>query len=441
YRAQENSLLWKITGRKADRCFSCRFFSATLLQFLPQVEEMDISWNELIGGSLMALTSHLQHVGEVRTLRLCSCRLNSEDVVGEALSYIPALEVLNLSLNSGVGGGGLQGLLGNLHPSLRELHLMACRLTAADATVLGSNFKSIEHISSSIVLFLKCAAGGSLRCLPSVGELDLSCNKLLAGGLSRLTFHLAHVTHLERLDLHLCCLTRDDLEALIQVLPSLTALTELDVSSNKEVGGVVHPLVSALPVTQMSRLPFNSCYLSNESFTALALAVPYLRTVDISWCKVVGGHLALLLDALQPSAISELRLCSCELTIDDMQHLAAVCRRGCLSSLRALDLSYNSLVGDNGWCSLFAAGGLGSLEDVDVSLRPSTSAPCSAWLPSLLRALPQMPALARLAMQRWTADCQEREQLRYCLKKRSFDIHTGYVPFYFGGQLSETFHV
>ncbi|XP_026034967.1 uncharacterized protein LOC113028759 isoform X1 [Astatotilapia calliptera] len=98
---------------------------------------------------------------------------------------------------------------------------------------------------------------------------------------------------------------------------------------------------------------------------------------------------------------------------------AAVCRRGCLSSLRALDLSYNSLVGDNGWCSLFAAGGLGSLEDVDVSLRPSTSAPCSAWLPALLRALPQISALARLAMQRWTADCQEREQLRYCLKKRS----------------------
>lgn len=63
-----------------------------------------------------------------------------------------------------------------------------------------------------------CPVGGSLRCLPSVGELDLSCNKLLAGGLSRLTFHLAHVTHLERLDLHLCCLTRDDLEALSELL-------------------------------------------------------------------------------------------------------------------------------------------------------------------------------------------------------------------------------
>uniref|UniRef100_A0A669CS65 Leucine rich repeat containing 31 n=1 Tax=Oreochromis niloticus TaxID=8128 RepID=A0A669CS65_ORENI len=331
----------KRLGKKGDsRSLSLAHCDLTATDLLdnvaavpPQVEEMDISWNELIGGSLTALTSHLQHVGEVRTLRLCSCRLNSEDVValGGIFSADSALFILIYSYN---------------------------RTTSL------------------------C---GSLRCLPSVGELDLSCNKLLAGGLSRLTFHLAHVTHLERLDLHLCCLMRDDLEALIQVLPSLTALTELDVSSNKEVGGVVHPLVSALPVTQMRRLPFNSCYLSNESWvthththTHTSLAVPYLRTVDISWCKVVGGHLALLLDALQPSVVSELHLCSYEFTTDDMQHLAAVCRRGCLSSLRALDLSYNSLVGDDGWCSLFAAGGLGSLEDVDVSLRPLTSAPCSA---------------------------------------------------------------
>uniref|UniRef100_A0AAZ1XWE4 Leucine rich repeat containing 31 n=1 Tax=Oreochromis aureus TaxID=47969 RepID=A0AAZ1XWE4_OREAU len=246
---------------------------------------------------------------------------------------------------------------------------------------------STEHKPS----VLQCAAGGSLRCLPSVGELDLSCNKLLAGGLSRLTFHLAHVTHLERLDLHLCCLTRDDLEALIQVLPSLTALTELDVSSNKEVGGVVHPLVSALPVTQMRRLPFNSCYLSN----------------DICSCRIKQNNETIRCyfclhqkHREQNSKVNRHKVISYQWVL--FLCAAAVCRRGCLSSLRALDLSYNSLVGDNGWCSLFAAGGLGSLEDVDVT-----------WLPSLLQALPQMPALARLAMQRWTADCQEREQLRY----------------------------
>ncbi|KAM9337130.1 leucine-rich repeat-containing protein 31 [Symphorus nematophorus] len=435
---------------------------ATLLQFLPRLEELDVSWNELIGGSLKALTSHLQHVGGMRALRLCSCRLNADDIaaLGEALGCAPLLEILDLSWNSGgVGGGALQGLLGKLHPPLRELHLVACQLTAADATVLGvlvsalhslcvldvscnpqltqgddgvGGFtelaSSLSHAASLTTLRLQACGltadgldtlSGSLRCLPSLRELDLSCNKSLSGGLKHLTLHLAQLTHLESLDLHLCCLTHTDLEALIQVLPSLTVLTELDVSSNKETGGVVHSLVSALPLTQMRRLPLNSCSLNVESFTALALAVPYLHSVDVSWCKVVGGRLALLLDALQLSVILELRLSSCEITTEDLRHLAAVCRRGCLSSLRVLDLSYNGSVGDDGWSALLAAGGLSSLEDVDLSLRPLTSAPCSAWLPALLCALPGLPALARLAVQRWTISSQDRQQLNHCLRKRS----------------------
>lgn len=96
-----------------------------------------------------------------------------------------------------------------------------------------------------------------------------------------------------------------------------------------------------------------------------------------------------------------------------------MCRRGCLSSLRVLDLSYNGSVGDEGWSSLFSAGGLSSLQDVDLSLRPSTSAPCSAWLPPLLSALPRLPALTRLAVQRWTVGSQDRKKLSHCLKKRS----------------------
>nr|XP_046227771.1 leucine-rich repeat-containing protein 31 [Scatophagus argus] len=433
---------------------------ATLLPFLLQLEEVDVSWNELIGGCLKGLTSHLQHVRGIRALRLCSCRLGADDItaLGEALECMPLLEILDLSWNSGVGAGGLQGLLGKLQPPLSELYLMACQLTAADATALGGMVSALDRLcvldvscnpqltqevdeggfrelSSSLsqaasltrLRLQACgltadsldALSGSLRCLPSVQELDLSCNKSLAGGLDRLTLHLAHLTHLESLDLHLCCLTHTDLEALIQVLPALTALTELDVSSNKSVGIMVHSLVSSLPLTQMRHLPLNSCSLNKESFTALALAVPYLRSVDVSWCKVVGGHLALLLDALQPSVITELRLSSCELTSDDLHHLAAVCRRGCLSSLRVLDLAYNGSVGDDGWSALFAAGGLGSLEDLDLSLRPQTSTSCSVWLPALLCALPQLPALTRLAVQRWTISSQDRQRLNHALRNRS----------------------
>ena len=55
----------------------------------------------------------------------------------------------------------------------------------------------------------------------------------------------------------------------VQALPALTALTKLNVSSNKEAGGIIHPLVSALPLKQMRCLPLSSCSLNEESFTAL----------------------------------------------------------------------------------------------------------------------------------------------------------------------------
>uniref|UniRef100_A0A3P8S1I4 Leucine rich repeat containing 31 n=1 Tax=Amphiprion percula TaxID=161767 RepID=A0A3P8S1I4_AMPPE len=306
----------------------------SLLQFLPQLEEVDVSWNELIGGSLAALTSHLQQVSGIRTLRICSCRLNANDVA---------------------------------------------------------------------------ALGGSLRYLSSVRELDLSCNKQLSGGLSRLTCHLAHVTHLESLDLHLCCLSA--------ALSDLTDRARRLVQSGSGGRG---PAAGLRPPSEADEgLPLNSCSLNEESFTALGKNTQTQSCVDVSWCKVVGGRLSLLLDSLQPSIILELRLSSCDLITDDLHHLGNTSRRGFLSSLRVLDLSYNGSVGDEGWLALFSAGGLGSLEDVDVSLRPSSSARCSAWLPSLLRALPRWAALARLALQRWTVGSEDRRLLDFILRKRS----------------------
>lgn len=60
-----------------------------------------------------------------------------------------------------------------------------------------------------------------------------------------------------------------DLSSPVPALPSLKALTALNLSSNQKVGGVVHSLVSALPLKQMKHLPLNSCRLDEESFTAL----------------------------------------------------------------------------------------------------------------------------------------------------------------------------
>lgn len=432
-----------------------------LLAYVPQLEQLDLSWNALIGGSLLALTSHFNHMKWTTALKLSGCRLEHRDVaaLGEALSHLPSLEVLDLSWNGALGGGGLQGLVGKVQPSLTELHLVACGLTAADGTSLGEILRPLSHLCLLDVSFnpdfsdgvkevasalsqtpslqtLRLqsvglsphglqALGDSLKSVPSLRLLDVSCNKGVSGHVSVLCPRLAHLSLLETLDLHLSGLTHADVHALVQVLPSLMSLTELNVSSSPEAESSVHALVSALPLTHMKQLPLNNCSLSLESYTAFVLAVPYLRCVDLSWCKTVGGRLSLLVDALQPSVLQELRLSSCELTADDLQRLASAIREGFLSSLLVLDLSYNSSVGAKGWSGLLASGSLGglaSLEDLDLSLRPLSSAACSEWLPALLRALPRLTALKRLGLQRWTVGGNEKLQLEHGLKKRNVTL-------------------
>lgn len=54
--------------------------SGTLLPFLTQLEVMNLSWNDLLGGSLKALSVHMQHVGKLKVLKLSGCRLTAEDL-------------------------------------------------------------------------------------------------------------------------------------------------------------------------------------------------------------------------------------------------------------------------------------------------------------------------------------------------------------------------
>lgn len=157
-------------------------------------------------------------------------------VSGRIVSALPRLCVLDVSCNAllgqEAGGAGFGQLAASLShaATLNTLRLQACGLTVDSLGDLGKfsvildifcpllvNILPLESkvlALNGLILALCCAAGGALRSLPALRELDLSSNKSLAGGLNRLTLHLAHLTHLESLGLHRCGLKRDDLEAL-----------------------------------------------------------------------------------------------------------------------------------------------------------------------------------------------------------------------------------
>ncbi|XP_016309328.1 leucine-rich repeat-containing protein 31 [Sinocyclocheilus anshuiensis] len=379
---------------------------ATLLPFLAQLEVMDLSWNDLVGGSLKALTVHLQHVGKLRVLKLCSCRLTNQDLtaLGEALDCIPLIEVLDLSWNVGVGAGNFRHFTEHLQPesTLKELRLVDCQLSETDITALSEalpmlssleeldlsnnnlSIKGMENFTSSLgstpqLKTLKLSMcglskdsisvlGQALRSVPALEHINLSCNKEAGGGLTMLSTNLALLRHLRSLDMHLCCLTKEDVLALVQVASYLKELRELDLSSNKSVGETLQNLLQTLPLSQITKLPLNNCALSTHACHALESA----------------------------------------------------CQSGVLSHLKQLDLSYNGSVGDGGWMSLFGkAAALKGLEELDVSLRPSASLSVSPWLPALLEALPQLSSLTRLSLQHWALSSAEIEKMEKILRKKN----------------------
>lgn len=56
--------------------------------------------------------------------------------------------------------------------------------------------------------------GQALRSVPALEHINLSCNKEAGGGLTMLSTNLALLTHLRSLDMHLCCLSKEDVLAL-----------------------------------------------------------------------------------------------------------------------------------------------------------------------------------------------------------------------------------
>ncbi|XP_077039731.1 leucine-rich repeat-containing protein 31 [Agelaius phoeniceus] len=427
---------------------------ASLLPFLPELEELSLAWNGGVGGTLKALTVHLQHVSLLKVLRLNNCRLTAEDVIslGEAFEIVSQLEELDLSWNSNIGGK-LSLLTKKLQEGckLKCLKMTDCNLTAKDGESLAELLNvipNLEVLDISINKNIGCSMkliAQDLRNVPGLKELnlhmcglkqdslqgldtalqhlaelrklDISCNREIGGGFKASTAHLASLKNLEVLDLHQCCVTEEDMTVLSQVIPLLSNLQELNLSSNKNVGLSSDPLLGRLRfLPKLRSVTISNCGLGEESLSSLAeaaLHLPELEILDLSWNKCVGGNLKLLLGALNlATEIQVLRLSSCNLVAEDLALLTSLRQDGHLARLQKLDLSYNNTISDEGW-AVFCQG-LGAfkeLSELDVSLSPSTCRDCGPWFGELLAALTQLPALAELAMQRWALSESQRKQM------------------------------
>ncbi|XP_053566096.1 leucine-rich repeat-containing protein 31 isoform X2 [Bombina bombina] len=434
----------------------------TLLAFIPDTEEIDLSWNDLIGGSIRLLTPYLQQVGKLKIFSLSNCSLTPNDVnaLGEALEHIPLLESLDLSWNSDLGGN-LSRLTQHISTQceLKALYLTECNVRAADAHALNkmpnlevldlSMNKDIGSIIRTLIDELKTKSSLSVLKLHGTGlqqetiqslsdvfhnwpylrKLDLSCNKEAGGGFKEAAARLTTFKHLELLDIHQCCLSGDDVDALTQVVPLLSNLQVLNISSNKMVGHSPEHLFSRLRfLPKLKCIIVSSCSLKKESFSALAEASRYLvdlEILDLSWNKCIGGNLKLLLDTLKTATkLQSLMLSSCDLVTQDLAVLASAAQAGYLDSLQHLDLAYNDTIADEGWALFFESlYAINNITELDVSLRPGSTRDCGAWVIHLLSSMLKLPKLKELGMQRWVLSAAEQQQLERINKESMIHIY------------------
>ncbi|XP_068137080.1 leucine-rich repeat-containing protein 31 [Hyperolius riggenbachi] len=473
---------WKVTnfmekfGKKAEVHFinlnNCGLTAAdikelgSLMPFLLDIEEIDVSWNDLIGGSLKFMTPHLNHVSRLRILSLSNCGLTGDDAtaLGESLQYIPKLQVLDVSWNSNIGGtlSRITRHLGD-NCELKTLSLTECNLTGEDAdslatviskmpklevldlsenTEIGSKIKTLteelKHCSCLTVLKLRSTGlrqdgtqylSSAFQYWPHLRKLDLSCNKAAGGGFKESAARLTSFKQLELLDIRQCSLSADDVTALTQVIPLLSNLQVLDLSANKAVGLSSEHLFTRLRfLPKLKSINVSNCSLRKESFAGLAEASRYLtdlQSLDLSWNKCVGGNVKLLTETLRNATfLQSLPLSSCNLVTQDLAVLASVAQAGHLDSLEQLDLAYNDTIPDEGWSLLFESiPALKNIVELDISLRPASARDCGPWFIHLLSSLPKLPKLKELGMQRWRLSTAEQQQLSRIHRENKINIH------------------
>ncbi|XP_014638690.1 PREDICTED: leucine-rich repeat-containing protein 31 isoform X2 [Ceratotherium simum simum] len=419
-RLEKNEQFLQKLGTKAvDRRLdlnNCRLTTAdvremvALLPFVPDLEELDVSWNDFVGGTLHLITQQMHHVSKLKILRLGSCRLTTDDVraLGEALKAIPELEELNLSWNNKVGGN-LPLILQEFQEGskIQTLELVDCALTSEDGAFVGQLLPVLQNLE----------------------VLDLSINRNIGRSLHSIAQGLKSTSNLKVLKLHSCGLSQKSVKLLDAAFGHLNELRKLDLSCNKELGGGFEDSAAQLATLEhLEVLDLHQCSLTAGdvvSLTEASIHLPALEIFNLSWNKCVGGNLNLLLETLKLStSLQVLRLSSCSLVTEDVALLASVIQTGHLAKLRKLDLSYNDSICDTGW-AVFCQNMwlLKELTELDISLRPSAFRDCGQWFRHLLCAVTKLPEITEIGMKRWILPASQEEELECFGQDHRSSVH------------------
>ncbi|XP_072897866.1 leucine-rich repeat-containing protein 31 isoform X5 [Hemitrygon akajei] len=385
---------------------------AAVLPNFPSLEELDLSWNESIGGALKLLNSHLQHTPQLRVLELSSCALSALDIssLGESIQFLVNIEKIDLSWNCDLGGN-LSLFTQKLQPSftLKILKLVDCNLTAEDGIALGKTLSVITNLEI----------------------LDLSMNKHVGCGLAGLFQELRCVPHLQVLKLSNCGLTQENIQDLGVALNHVPAMRKLVLSRNGIAGGFKESATHLLNITELQVFDIHDCSLTEDDISALTQIIPLLKNLQVlnlAMNKNIGDAVRNLIARIRfLPKFKGLGVNNCNLLKESIVELVSLSCAGILSSLETLHLTYNNTVDDQSWVMFFKEiDGLKALSELDIGLMPLSHRECSPWLAVLLSCLPRLPSLLELGMHHWVISASQCELLDTFNHQHQRNIHFTY---------------
>ncbi|XP_073465599.1 NACHT, LRR and PYD domains-containing protein 3-like isoform X2 [Aquarana catesbeiana] len=292
-----------------------------ILQSCREVEEVSLSSCIIQSEGLRKLLPGLH---TIKSLRLDNNHLTDSSCthLASGIRNNQTLRTLILSHNH-LEGPHFSDLMGALTTSrIEELQLDDNHLTDSSCTHLASGIRNNQILRT----------------------LNLSKNNLEGPQFGDLMEALT-TSWIEKLDLSSNHLADSSCPFLASGIRNNQTLKTLDLSTNNLEGPHFSDVMEALKTSRIEALHLDSNHLTDSSCPHLASGIrnnQTLRTLSLSW-NYLKGHCSDLMAALTTSRIEELHLYNNHLTDSSCPYLASGIRNN--HTLRTLDLSWNKLMG------------------------------------------------------------------------------------------------